>query len=195
LREEVKKDYIKSVEDFKNVVFPEIKEFFGEDSRLDINEDLNTDIFSGIDARVYIPGKGYKTIAFRVQWVYKFYNTFTIRSKRPFGVESEDFKRIKAIKEGYEYPQFTIQGYLYKENNKFLNAAICKTEDLYEYREKYFDELEKKYVSKRGHAYFYVAKWNSMKKRGYNVWIKDSKNLSFSEEMEKKLFELGLRRV
>lgn len=91
---------------------------------------LLMDKISGID---YIrqDKHGLQGIAARVQWGNN-YNTFTIRSARHSGTQTELEKRLYQIKNGYFYPEFTLQAYFNNRNdNKLLSIAIIRTIDLY----------------------------------------------------------------
>lgn len=89
------------------------------------------DIKSGVD---YIreDANGLQGIAARVQWG-NAWNTFTIRTERHTGAETELEKRLYQIENGYFYPAFTLQAYFdNRENNKLLSLGIIKTIDLYQ---------------------------------------------------------------
>lgn len=88
------------------------------------------DIKSGID---YIRENenGLQGIAARVQWGND-WNTFTIRSKRHTGTQTELEKRLYQIENGYFYPAFTMQAYFdNRKTNNLLSIGIIKTIDLY----------------------------------------------------------------
>lgn len=75
--------------------------------------------------------KKVRGIATRVQWGIP-YDTFTIRSKRQSGAETEGIKRLEAIGESF-YPHLTMQMYCNNREESILESmAIIKTEDLYQ---------------------------------------------------------------
>lgn len=91
---------------------------------------LLMDKVSGID---YIrqDKHGLQGIAARVQWG-KNWDTFTIRSARHTGTQTELEKRLYQIKNGYFYPKFTLQAYFDNRiDNQLLSIAVIKTVDLY----------------------------------------------------------------
>ena len=93
---------------------------------------IKLDQMSGID---YIRENniGLQGIAARVQWGNS-WDTFTIRSTRHTGAETELSKRRRAIREGYFYPAFTLQAYFTnRKENRLLSLGIIKTLDLYDY--------------------------------------------------------------
>jgi len=88
------------------------------------------DQHSGID---YIRENeiGLQGIASRVQWG-KAWDTFSIRTKRRTGAETEFEKRKKQIKHNYFYPFFTLQAYFdNRSDNNLLSVGIIKTTELY----------------------------------------------------------------
>lgn len=124
-------DSIKAFNSIRNTILPEL--ISGEIYDIESSDDevlSKFDITSGID---YIRENniGLQGIAARAQWG-KSWNTFTIRSERHNGTETELNKRLSQIKHGYFYPAFTLQAYFdnRKENN-LLSIAAIKTVDLY----------------------------------------------------------------
>lgn len=92
------------------------------------------DISAGIDALIQYE-RGIKSLASRIQRTSpkKPFDTFTIRVSRRSGAETEFAKRVRAIFYGDGmYPAFTMQAYV-SEDERFLSAAIVKTEQLYRY--------------------------------------------------------------
>lgn len=125
------KDSVKALYKIKDTVLPKIingKIYCIEDKEDEVL--MMLDRLSGID---YIrkDNNGLQGIAARVQWGNN-WDTFTIRSKRKNGKETELSKRINQIENGYFYPNFTLQAYFDNRiNNNLLSVAIVKTKDLY----------------------------------------------------------------
>jgi|GEM_PF-1046486 len=92
------------------------------------------DISAGIDALIQYE-RGIKSLASRIQRTSpkKPFATFTIRAKRRSGADTEFAKRVRAIFHGDGmYPAYTLHAYV-SEDERFLSAAIIKTEQLYRY--------------------------------------------------------------
>lgn len=92
------------------------------------------DISAGIDALIQYE-RGIKSLASRIQRTSssKPFDSFTIRASRKSGAQTEFSKRASAIFSGIGmYPAFTMQAYV-TEREKFLSAAIIKTDHLYRY--------------------------------------------------------------
>ena len=116
------------------------------------------DRFSGID---YIRQNEYglQGIAARVQWGERAFNTFTIRSERKTGSETELSKRLFQIKNGYFYPAFTLQAYFdNREDNNLLSIAAIKTKDLYDLFENHPELFEE---NKSDNKFVYV-RWSKI---------------------------------
>lgn len=146
LRSDVANDLSKSAAAFRDIVWPN----FARNGRLGVGsllpvEAVETtemrrtfDILAGIDAWQICDGVGrMRGIASRVQWIKNGsqpYDTFTIRTRRRGGQETELQKRLKAICEpdgGWLFPAITIQAYLNQDNTRCLSAAAVKSKDLF----------------------------------------------------------------
>ena len=107
-------------------------------------EDITTeeskilDCYSGIDYWVLKSKKGVRGIGNRILR-YQGYDTFTIRSERSTGSETELVKRLKAIKREYLYPYYNVISYFERINKKYflMRIYITKTKDLYLMVKKY----------------------------------------------------------
>ena len=118
---------------------------------------IKLDQMSGID---YIRENdiGLQGIAARVQWGHN-WDTFTIRSSRHTGTETELSKRKKAIAEGYFYPAFTLQAYFTnRQENRLLSLGVVKTLDLYEFIIAYPELVEERESDNK----FLVVKWSDL---------------------------------
>lgn len=116
------------------------------------------DIKSGID---YIreDANGLQGIAARVQWG-RAWNTFTIRTERHTGTETELEKRLFQIDNGYFYPAFTMQAYFdNRSDNKLLSLAIIKTVDLYNL----FKNEQHLFEKRRSDNDFVFIHWDNLK--------------------------------
>lgn len=125
-------DSIKCIESIRKNILPLL--ISGEIYSIEASQNqilILLDTYSGID---YIrqTNEGLQGIAARVQWTDKPYNSFTIRSNRKSGVDTELKKRLYQIDNGYFYPAFTLQAYFDNRNdNNLLSIAIIRTKDLY----------------------------------------------------------------
>ena len=131
-----------SAEAFLELVWPIMAKYVGgrllpieTDGQDESKKALDT--LAGIDAWYILDGVGMHGVASRVQWVSTSYDTFTIRYGLPSGGDTEWQKRVRALREGYEAPYWTAQGYaaLPKSENRLLNAGFTLTTTLYEYAE------------------------------------------------------------
>jgi len=90
------------------------------------------DTRAGVDL-MFARQEGLYGVASRVQWG-KSYDTFTIRTKRSSGVDTELQKRIRQINTGAIYPKWTMQMYCNERGeDKPLSIGICLTSDLYHF--------------------------------------------------------------
>lgn len=114
------------------------------------------DRYAGIDA-VSVDCKGIRGIALRVQYDIA-YDTFTIRTTRSSGAQTELDKRLKAIEKGYLYPYLTCQCYCEKATKRLLSGAVCRTLDLYKYVISHKNQLEQKQRKcPEGNNFFWVS--------------------------------------
>ena len=133
----VDKDLRKSAKDFKLVVWPKVKHWFGEGDLTPVEAVTESgmaqmlDMYSGIDAWYIEKETGIRGIGSRVQWGKKRWNTFTIRKKRDSGTRTEYAKLINAIENDWLYPYWFIQAYI--NNGELLTAGLAKTSDIINY--------------------------------------------------------------
>lgn len=134
-----------------------------------VEDDFQTELdrFAGIDAIQTLPNRQLRTLATRVQWTHKSWDTFTVRRSRKTGSATEFVKRVEAMREGYLYPMMTIQAYLATKGGAILSVAACYTADLFDFIQEY--EPFVKTVSD-GNT-FYVVDWKDLKTAGYWVEI------------------------
>lgn len=144
-----------SARDFLEVVWPQIRNWFGNGELIPVEAVTESEMAkcldrnAGIDAWYIETENGIRGIASRVQWG-KDWKTFTVRIKTVFGSRTEYQKLSNAIKNDWLYPYWFVQAYL-TESKKLLNVARCKTKDLIEYIDINKHELEDKIlVARRG---------------------------------------------
>lgn len=118
-------------------------------------------------------------IASRIQFTNKSYGTFTIRDKRDNNTLTEFGKRQFALKNGGIYPYYTLQAYV-TEKHHLLNMAIMKTADLFNYIEKYPNEVTEKHTqnNKIGQASFKVCKWQNISQKGFSIHILNGQQIN-----------------
>lgn len=124
------------------------------------------DTKSGID---YIreDTNGLQGIAARVQWG-RAWNTFTIRTARHTGSETELEKRLYQIDNGYFYPAFTMQAYFDNRlDNNLLSLAIVKTVDLYNL----FKNERHLFEKRRSDNDFVFIHWDNLKDKVKTIKI------------------------
>lgn len=130
-----------SAHDFVNIVWPKITaaplvnggviRSVEAVAQKDFKDEL--DLLAGIDAwQVQYAPTAMRGIASRVQWGVC-HHSFTIRTRRPSGSETEFHKRLRAIQsqdEGHLFPHLTIQAYLQERRGALTAAAVIRTQDL-----------------------------------------------------------------
>lgn len=132
-----REDMSTSEANFRQIVWPEISDWFGEDTTLYATEDKSDelrrsfDVTAGVDFWVVESGLGMVSIASRVQ-TYDM-TTFTVRYSRASGTDTEFQKRVKQLNGDYELPTWTVQAYIDPTLQILRNAAAIKTDELYEY--------------------------------------------------------------
>jgi len=130
-------DLRKSAKDFKTVVWPKVKHWFGDgdfepvEAVTESNMAKKLDMYSGIDAWYIEQQTGIRGIGSRVQQGPKKWNSFTIRKTRNTGTRTEFAKLLNAINNEWLYPYWFIQAYVNK--GTLLTAALAKTEDIISY--------------------------------------------------------------
>lgn len=137
MTERWKDDLGASATGFKNIVWPEIKCWFGDGELIPV-EGVNKDFYelqdqvAGIDFWVVKSDIAMVSIASRVQQSYNF-SSFTVRYRRPSGVDTEHQKRKEQVNNGYDYPTYTVQAYVEPTLEVLLNAACVRTDQFYNY--------------------------------------------------------------
>lgn len=158
-------DLSDSARDFKEIVWPNIKEWFGEGELIPVeavtesNMARKLDMYSGIDAWYIQPSEGIRGISCRVQWGPKAWQSFTIRKKRDSGARTEYEKLCNAINNDWLYPYWFSQSYLTERKGKLLSSGLGKTKDLIEYIQKYRPD-----PIPGPNAWFYPIFWDEFKK-------------------------------
>lgn len=130
-------DLATSTRQFKEIVWPEIRGWFGEDPMLHAAEGRDDALYeafdqiSGVDFWLVDCKAGMASIASRVQKCDE--TTFTIRHSRSSGVDTEHQKRMRQLHSDYELPTWTVQAYVDPVLEMLRNAAACRTDDLFQY--------------------------------------------------------------
>lgn len=182
LRADVKRDMRKSTPDFLNVVWPALQKNCPElhGGQLRAVEGKGTELSADLDMRAGIDAyqrwdRAMRGIACRVQWE-KDYRSFTVRTSRPNGTETEYQKRLTVIKrrdEGFIYPYWTIQAYLDQPGGTLLSAAVAKTAELYLWIEQYernVRQLPRKKARNGGEGFLYVG-WDLYRLSGNYLFV------------------------
>jgi len=136
--EEWERDLATSTRQFQEIVWPNIKGWFGEDPELYATENKDDplleslDRVSGVDFWLVDGEVGMASIASRVQDQYD-ETTFTVRYARKSGVDTEHQKRLRQLNQDYHLPTWTVQAYVEPTLRMLQNAAACRTAELFEY--------------------------------------------------------------
>jgi len=166
------KDLSKSSADFKELVWPEIKDTWFDGAKIIPVEAVTNDKmkdrldqYAGIDMWELNENSGMRGIASRVQWTDRPWNSFTIRKERATGTMTEYEKRRKAIfgDRGYLYPEITIQAYINESRTKLLSVGGIKTKFLFQYVEN--NDVPTRKVDHDGKAIFYYVHWDKLEGR------------------------------
>jgi len=148
MRGDVARDLGDSASEFLRAVWPKIKPWMGGGELYPVEAvthdgfDKHLDTLSGIDAWQIKHNHGIRGIASRVQWIdpnnpkHKRFDTFSIRTKRPNGAETELAKRMRVIRDpdgGWLLPEFTVQAYMSepKREGDLLSVAVVRTRALF----------------------------------------------------------------
>lgn len=128
---------------------------------------VKMDLLSGIDI-LHVSDKGIRGIASRVQYG-KAWDTFTVRTSRESGKETEYAKRQWSIDNEYIYPYYTLQAYV-SNDDELLSLAVAKTKDVMDMVEQ--GKCIKRQVYEDGRsATFAAVKWDAMQDVGYEVEV------------------------
>jgi len=139
--EKVRSDLMDSAYDFKRVVWPRVQDWIGGGELIPVESVTESvfanqlDILAGIDAWQISQDRGIRGLASRVQWGIG-YESFTIRTRRMSGAETELSKRQKSFdgQDGRLFPYWTIQGYVTeKRRGGLIYACMIQTKDLYDF--------------------------------------------------------------
>lgn len=97
------------------------------------------DCLGGIDFWQTLPDGGLRGIASRMQWppggldhLGRPWNTFTVRTERESGAQTEYRKRLNAIANRCVYPEITVHAYV-SANDTLLTCAAIHTQYLYDF--------------------------------------------------------------
>lgn len=118
-------------------------------------------------------GRGLITIASRVQWVEKSFNSHTIRYARRTGQNYEWQTLCLAIDRGGVYPEWMIHGYVHKASGNPLAVGMARTRDLIAFLrqvgEHYFEERHMLRENPEDGTLFIVAYWDAMERAGVDL--------------------------
>jgi hypothetical protein len=171
-------DLKESAKFFQELIWPEIKDYFGE-CKLTPAEGADKDslashldLNSGIDYFIMQCNRGADFLASRIQYD-KNRRTFTIRKERASGVRTEYDKLCDALDGNMVRPKYFSHAYIIKSPPRILGGAICNMDDLITHirtgkEGKDYIILD---VTKNGAARFYVVKWIRLKELGIPVTI------------------------
>jgi hypothetical protein len=128
------------------------------------------DRHAGIDALLTGRAEGLYGVAIRIQKTIN-YRSFTIRKERETGAITEYEKYLKAVQNGCFAPTITVQAYVDTQNGTVLSGGVALTADIYDYIEKYPDEVKTKTTGSHntGLADFLPVYFDKFKEKGY--WI------------------------
>jgi hypothetical protein len=162
-----------SAEDFKNIVWPYVSEWFQNSTDIvDVESVTEADVADVLDQQAGVDywsiGELMYGIASRVQWVDAAdgdepYNTFSVRCETKYGVNDTEYeKRLKSINRDATYPTYTLQAYLTERDGAIMSVASIKTKDLIHYIED-GDQGKDYYRKDRGYKNdFYFVKWGQL---------------------------------
>ena len=124
------------------------------------------DIEAGIDFLAYEVGTGkIRGISSRVQWVDENpYNSFTIRTSRPTGYNTEIDKK-HGDNSIYLMAGTTIQSYIRRRDYAVMSVGIIRTTDLFDFAEKHPENLVNK-RNKDGSSNFVGIWWRDIIEAG-----------------------------
>lgn len=171
-----RQDFERHIRPLFKLLWPDCEIFSAEDQQDPLLKALDT--CAGIDYLILHPEQQkIRALACRLQRYGMNYATFTIRYERESGKKTEYEKRAEAIAGGEMYPVLTLQGYLSKDGDKLLAAALVNTIDLYDYMRKYPSEVEIRTTGNNqfGQAKFKVVRWDKIIER-YNVMVFEQKS-------------------
>lgn len=169
-------DLRKSTDVWQHLVWPAVRGVLrgGELLRMEDSPEhiaYLLDVRAGIDGFQVHETLGLRGIASRVQVTARPYNTFTIRTERESGVDTEYTKRREAINTGtgWLYPALTIHAYVKTWSGPLLSVGVAFTGDIIKCVERRWCTFNQ--VQSRGVAKFAVVDWQEMRRRGFAVAI------------------------
>lgn len=125
------------------------------------------DMEAGIDAWQVVTGEGIRGIASRIQWGGTYWESWTVRTRRPSGVRTERDKLIHADQTLLR-PSYHVQAYLDGVGGAVLGAAAIRTNDLVRLL------LAEQHGSERFNpvdgAAFVPVWWQAAEEAGFEVW-------------------------
>lgn len=175
MRLDVARDLSKSARCFVDVVWPQVGPWLGGGELIPVeglDDAALLDMFAGIDGwHVQGNERRIRGLASRVQSAPHLYSSFTIRSRRVSGAETELAKRLAALYEpdkGWLFPAITVQGYAAAD--EFVAAGCIYTRDLYTYIADGQEgrDYEVKRNGQDGNE-FYVVWWEDLRSDGVRL--------------------------
>lgn len=129
-------DLSQSQADFLATVWPSIRETVGGGEIIPVESVFREQFATDLDRKAGIDywqnrDDGMRGLAVRIQYGAQPWATFTIRSDRTSGAETEFAKRLAAIHAGMLIPHLTIQAYIDKPGGSLLAWGIARTTELF----------------------------------------------------------------
>lgn len=167
MRQDVRSDFEKENRVAKRLIAPMVirmigGEFYITETTSESVEFL-LDRHAGFDALHKTEDGLLRGVAMRIQFCDKAFNTFTVRTKRSTGAQTEFAKRVLAIEKhdtkGALYPWLTMQAYVSKNEKKLLSMAIIKTITLFTFLQS--NQANRK-INPADKNEFVFAPWNDL---------------------------------
>jgi hypothetical protein len=174
---EVAKDMRRSQAAFLNHVWPVVAEKMGggEVISMELSDDRLRKLFdatSGIDAWQYRDGLGMWGIASRVQPIGRDYASFTVRESRRSGARTEFEKLWDSVNadDGRVAPYWFVQAYMDSQSTTLLSVGVARMRSVLEFIRMDCDDQDKRRCHD-GSSSFWVARWDRMMRRGFDVKV------------------------
>lgn len=170
-----RQDLSDSARGFIDHVWPVIGPWLGGGDLLPVEKAGSSDLldlYAGIDAwHIENNDRRMRGIASRVQRAPHLYASFTIRSRRTSGAETELAKRVHALhnpEQGWLLPAITAQAYI--DHQGMVGVGVAYTRDLYLLIDQ--GQAGRDYEVRRNGAdgnEFYAVWWETLRERGIRV--------------------------
>lgn len=168
MNEEQKQYYLQSVIDFDKILKPFLMAKIDDILDVKITTDVDLDREKGIDCRIYVLNnnkiEGFY-VAYKMQKVFRDWETICIRYSRASGRKTEFTKQIELLGSSEARPQIHMHFYC-DYNGKMLVCYAVKTDLLIEYAGRHEDLIDRKH--KHGDS-FLAIKVADLKQAGIPV--------------------------